>query len=267
MTLSVLAIRRARLLSPGHVSDDWRILQDTADELAALGHGVRFLEEEQVGATPPRADVVLNMCQGPETNSRLCAAEGNGVLLINRPSAALDCLRYRLLPKLQQGGVPIPESTFVGVSDPLPSRSWPATWLKRVDVHATGPGDVVKAGNEDEARATLATFLARGLPGAIVQEHLPGPVVKFYSVGARFFHHLVTSGPPDVEIDLALLRLRARQCGDVLGLDVFGGECVVTVDGRLPVIDVNDWPSFAPCRAAAARAIASHVLEKAQVAA
>ena len=86
-------------------------------------------------------------------------------------------------------------------------------------------------------------------------------------MGTAFFHHLVTSGPADVELDLALLRRRARQCGDVLGLDVFGGECVVTADGRLPVIDVNDWPSFAPCRPAAARAIASHVLERAQVAA
>jgi hypothetical protein len=92
-------------------------------------------------------------------------------------------------------------------------------------------------------------------------------VVKFYAVGTAFFHHLVTSGPADVELDLALLRRRARQCGDVLGLDVFGGECVVTADGCLPVIDVNDWPSFAPCRPAAARAIASHVLERAQVAA
>jgi hypothetical protein len=267
MTLSILAVRRARRLSPGHVSDDWLILKETADRLAALGHDVRFLEEERVGETLPPADVVLNMCQGPEANGRLCAAEGNGVLFINRPSAALDCLRYRLLPKLRQGGVPMPESVVVGASDGPPCRPWPATWLKRVDVHATGPDDVVKAGSEDEARGVLAAFRARGLPGAIAQEHLPGPVVKFYAVGAGFFHHKVTSGPADVELDLALLRRRAQQCGDVLGLDVFGGECVATADGRLPVIDVNDWPSFAPCRAAAARAIASHVLAKAEVAA
>ena len=113
-------------------------------------------------------------------------------------------------------------------------------------MHATGPGDVVKAGSEDEALGVLAAFRARGLSGAIVQEHLAGPVVKFYAVGTAFFHHLVTSGPADAEIDLALLRRRARQCGDALGLDVFGGECVVTADGALPVIDVNDWPSFAP---------------------
>jgi hypothetical protein len=267
MTLRVVALRRARQFSPGHVSHDWLILKETADRLAALGHDVRFLEEEAVGATLPPADLVLNMCQGPEANGRLCAAESRGVLLVNRPSAALDCLRYRLLPKLRQGGVPIPESLFVGAADTLPSRPWPATWLKRVDVHATGPCDVVKAGSEDEALGVLAAFRARGLSDAIVQEHLEGPVVKFYAVGSDFFHHLVTSGPADVELDLALLRRRARQCGDVLGLDVFGGECVVTADGRLPVIDVNDWPSFAPCRPAAARAIASHVLEKARVAA
>lgn len=265
MTLRVVALRRARRLSPGHVSHDWLILKETADRLVALGHDVRFLEEETVGAAPPSGDVVLNMCQGPEANGHLCVAEGNGVLLVNRPSAALDCLRYRLLPKLQQAGIPIPESVEISSSDGLPSRPWPATWVKRPDVHATGPGDVVKAGSEDEARDALAAFRARGLRRAIVQEHLPGAVVKFYAVGTAFFHHLVTSGPADLQVDLGLLRRRARQCGDALGLDVFGGECVVTADGRLPVIDVNDWPSFAPCRAAAARAIASHVLDAARV--
>ena len=79
MTLSIVALRRARLFSPGHVSHDWLILKETADRLAALGHDVRFLEEETVGATPPPADLVLNMCQGPEANGRLCAAEGDGV--------------------------------------------------------------------------------------------------------------------------------------------------------------------------------------------
>ena len=114
MTLRVVALRRARLFSPGHVSHDWLILKETADRLAALGHDVRFLDEEQFDATPQRGDLVLNMCQGPEANGRLCAAEGEGVVFVNRPSAALDCLRYRLLPKLQQAGVPIPESAVVG---------------------------------------------------------------------------------------------------------------------------------------------------------
>ena len=97
------------------MSHDWLILKETADRLASFGHDVRFLEEEQVDGTPPRGDLVLNMCQGPEANRRLCAAEGDGVVFVNRPSAALDCLRYRLLPRLRGAGIPIPESIEISV--------------------------------------------------------------------------------------------------------------------------------------------------------
>jgi hypothetical protein len=33
--------------------------------------------------------------------------------------------------------------------------------------------------------------------------------------------------------------------------------------GELTVIDLNDWPSFAPCRAAAAAAIADNLMRRA----
>jgi hypothetical protein len=269
MSLSVLAIRRARLYSPGHEADDWLVLKETAELLAQEGRRVRFLTEEEIGVVPPQADLVLNMCQGPESNHHLGAAERAGTLVVNRPGAALDCLRFRLLPKLRAAGIPIPESLEFPISGGLPAGSGArhSRWLKRADVHATDPGDVVRVEDEQQARATLAAFRGRGLERAIVQEHLEGAVVKFYAVGDRFFHHLVTSGEASVAIDLALLRQRSRQCAEALGLDIYGGECVVTRDGRLPVIDVNDWPSFAPCRRDAAHAIAQHVLEKAQVAA
>lgn len=266
MSLRILAVRRARLFSPGHESDDWLVLQDTAQALAREGHLVRFMTEEEIGDEPPQADVVLNMCQGPEANRRLRRVEDGGPLFVNRPSAALDCLRYRLLPKLSEAGIPIPAWSEIGTDAGLPSglEAGRQVWIKRADVHATVPEDVVCVRDGAEGRAVLDAFRARGLVRAIVQEHLEGTVVKFYAVNG-FFHHLVTAGDPGAAIDLPRLRRRARQCAEALGLDVFGGECVVTEDGRLPVIDVNDWPSFAPCRAAAAEAIAHHVMERARV--
>ena len=269
MRLSILAVRRARLFSPGHESHDWLVLKESAEQVARAGHSLRFTSEEQIGEQPPQADVVLNMCQGPLANARLSVAEGNGTLLVNRPSAALDCLRYRLLPRLREAGIPAPESIEVdtanGVPEPLQGHA--QLWVKRADVHATAACDVVCAEGDARVRCVLADFRGRGLERAIVQQHLEGPVVKFYCVADRVLHQLVTSGDPAVRFDHELLQQRARQCGKALGLDVYGGECVVTADGQLPVIDVNDWPSFAPCRPAAVAAIASHVLEKAQVAA
>ena len=65
-------------------------------------------------------------------------------------------------------------------------------------------------------------------------------------------------------IDYARLNTLARQAGEVLGLDVYGGDCLVTPDGALCLIDINDWPSFRGCRPVAARHIAQHILTQAQ---
>ena len=40
---------------------------------------------------------------------------------------------------------------------------------------------------------------------------------------------------------------------------VYGGDCIIDAAGRWHIIDFNDWPSFAPCVAPAAEAIASRL--------
>jgi hypothetical protein len=44
---------------------------------------------------------------------------------------------------------------------------------------------------------------------------------------------------------------------------VFGGDVIVGPSGELTLIDLNDWPSFAPVRDTAAAAIAAYIDEKA----
>ena len=46
------------------------------------------------------------------------------------------------------------------------------------------------------------------------------------------------------------------------GLDVFGGDVIVSPAGELTLIDLNDWPSFAPCRERAAYAIADFITKR-----
>ena len=48
----------------------------------------------------------------------------------------------------------------------------------------------------------------------------------------------------------------------MLQVDVYGGDCIVSPDGSIRIIDFNDWPSFAPCRKEAAIAIGQAVLQK-----
>ncbi|HEY7377054.1 MAG TPA: hypothetical protein VH542_00060, partial [Steroidobacteraceae bacterium] len=48
-----------------------------------------------------------------------------------------------------------------------------------------------------------------------------------------------------------------------VGLEIFGGDVAFPTPDSPTLIDLNDWPSFAPVRVAAAAAIAAHIDAKA----
>jgi hypothetical protein len=135
-------------------------------------------------------------------------------------------------------------------------------WLKRGGVHAERPEDVLPLPLADLAHG-LADFAGRGITLAAVQEHVPGPVVKFYGVAdGSLFHAYESETKQPVTgglADLAALRALAFRAAAALRLDIFGGDVVMASPRRPVLIDLNDWPSFAPIRAQAGRAIAGHV--------
>ena len=51
----------------------------------------------------------------------------------------------------------------------------------------------------------------------------------------------------------------AERLATLVGVDVYGGDCIVRPDGTYAIIDFNDWPNFARCREEAADAIAAKV--------
>ncbi len=55
------------------------------------------------------------------------------------------------------------------------------------------------------------------------------------------------------------LRSAAERASAAVGVDVYGGDCIVRADGSFCIIDFNDWPSFSRCREDAAVAIADIV--------
>jgi hypothetical protein len=109
----------------------------------------------------------------------------------------------------------------------------------------------------------LAAFAARGITRVAVQEHVPGRVLKFYALADQSFFRFydAEAGPsaPVPGVDEPALRQLVFAAAARLGLQVFGGDVVLAADGRPTLIDINDWPSFAPCRAEASAAIASYL--------
>lgn len=269
----LVAISRSPAYSPlQHQANDSAILDAVVGELESMGWSARRVTEHAVaGGALPEADLYLNMCQGPSASQALVAHEAMGVRFFNRPSSVLGCHRHRLVRALKGSGIAFPATMLLRTDEPLgiAERAELRTlghgrlWLKRGGVHAERPEDVVALYGAADLVRGLADFAGRGIGLAAVQVHVPGPVVKFYGVaGGDLFHaYLAESGAPvtAADVDLATLRDLAFHAAGRLQLDIFGGDVVIDAERHPVLIDLNDWPSFAPIRDQAARAIAGHV--------
>jgi hypothetical protein len=263
MTMRVVAIYRSATYSPGrHRSNDAAIMDATTARLAERGWSIERLGEGDVEAgIIPDADLYLNMCQGPNASARLLDLEASGARMFNTPSSVLGCHRHHLVPALEASGLSFPTTVILPTSDaPLSATDLPDGdfWVKRGDVHAQQASDVVRTSRELLPEA-LRTFGARGVRQVAVQAHVAGPVLKFYGVGdGSFFHAFREDGRPvdGDTVDINALRRLAFAAARVVGLRVFGGDAVVASRTAPVLVDLNDWPSFAPVREHAATAIA-----------
>ena len=266
------AIYRNPSYSPlQHRVNDTAILDATVAELAARGWRVTKTTELEVEhGRLPAAELYLNMCQGSLASEQLMPLESDGALVVNRPSSALNCHRHRMVKRLGDGVLAFPRTLILASSAPLPPAAplgadHGVVWIKRGDVHAERPEDVVTAPLEGAA-AVLEAFRGRGIPWVALQEHVPGPIVKFYGVtDGRFFRWYGSDEGLEGErpaIDENRLKALAFEAAAILGLDVFGGDVAFPEPDRPVLIDINDWPSFAPFREEAAQAIAAYIMHR-----
>jgi hypothetical protein len=212
---------------------------------------------------PTPQTVVFAMCQGPLALGRLHRWEKAGVRIINAPQAIENCHRRRMLAAFEHFHVPHPPSILVSTDggNELGGLANGSFWLKRGDVHAMQPDDVVLVHDLDGAREVLRGYHRRGIADALMQRHVEGDIVKFYALRGGFFHWLPMGDDSlrleaDEEHAMAVLAGRAAAA---LGLEVYGGDCIRDPSGRLWLFVLNDWPSYAACRTQAAEAIAVYL--------
>ena len=263
MTMKAVAIYRSSTYSPGrHKNNDAAIMDATASRLEESGWSVERIGEGDVEAgVIPDGDLYLNMCQGSAASMQLLALEESGARILNRPSAVLGCHRHRLVRTLDASGLPFPETVLLPTHDaPLFETDLPDgdVWVKRGDVHAQEAADVVRT-SRDELPPVIASFANRGVRQVVVQAHVSGPVLKFYGVGDGSLFHAYREDGRAVDgdtVDIPSLRNLAFSAARAVGLTVFGGDAVVPTRTHPMLVDLNDWPSFAPVRDQAATAIA-----------
>jgi len=272
MRMKFAGIRRKTEFSPNHVENDLSIINLTSENLKRLGAEIAMYDEADITPDSIKEDLVFSMAQGPAGTSVLRRfSQGRRVLIINSPESVSNCYRTNMVKLLPRNGIPFPRSEIIKTSPAGPSGSIfdgfgaRKLWLKRGDVHAVHREDVSLVYSSDEVRSLLGEFNQRGIESAILQEHLDGDTVKFYSVrGSEFFHWYYLNGVNRTPFSLDYLKELARLSADILGLFVFGGDAIIAPNGTITIFDVNDWPSFAPIRDRASREIANLIFKKAE---
>jgi hypothetical protein len=261
-------IFREREHSPGRENDDTEILRLTGKHLEARGLQVTLKAPEELGTADARPLGVFLMCERVEALDRLRPLEAGGVPHVNSPQAVLNTYRERMIALFAEAGVPFIESRLVATDARADVGALPV-WIKRADVHNTQAGDVTFAATREAGARALEALAARGLARAVIQPDVEGDLVKFYGIGGgarpdgappwfRWFYHKeqTVAGHPFDAVQLARV---VRRAAVALGLDVYGGDAIVTRAGGIVLLDVNAWPSFALYREEAAERIAAHL--------
>lgn len=262
----LLGLYREKQYSPGrHQSNDVLLLDQIAHRLREREFAVDLMTLAEANGQRSDAAIVFSMCQGRAALEDLAGWERDGVRIINSPRAALNTHRDRLPALMFEAAVSFPQTNLVGTRGTADLHSLDldaGIWLKRGDVHASVTADVQWVDSRDRLQAGLAEFSQRGIEMAALQAHRAGDEIKFYGVADGFFHWFYSGEAEKYPFSFAQLETLARQAATAAGLDIFGGDVIVSTAGELTLIDLNDWPSFAPCRERASYAIADFITRR-----
>lgn len=280
MDIKIAGVLRAGAYSPNHIGNDAAILNAAADELRKRGCKVYIYSEEQFLNLDLEEDVVLNMCRGHKSIEKLQALEEAGKLVINSGFGIENCTREPMTRILLGNGIPYPDSLIVNTNEDirgaLEEKGFTSCWIKRGDFHAMHKEDVSYCRHPQEAQEMLHEYFYRGIKRAVINVHLKGDLIKFYSVqGQPFFywfypfeqHHSkfgdedINGKPRHLNFDPEALHATCERASHLMDVKIYGGDAIIDADGTVRIIDFNDWPSFAPCRTEAAPYIAKCVMQ------
>jgi len=261
--LTLLGIYREPIFSPGKIQQDAAILDATLRALSCRGYAVHSVSAKALNDLFPRPAYALSMAQSDRVLHILEKWQKQGTRVINAVRSVRNCHRKRLLHLLAAAQVPIPLTQVVPtekVEHFIFSGFTTPCWLKRGDVHAVEKGDVVKVTSAEGLKEALDHFHCKKIAEILVQGHVEGEVIKFYGVGAGayFSAFCLSSGDEAAQGARPLSRIAYRAAA-VVGLEIYGGDAILTPEGKMVLIDLNDWPSFSRCCLSAADGIARYI--------
>ncbi len=268
---SIAAILRAGIFSPNHIANDAAILHAVVAELRRRGCTVTVYTEEEFCNSSISEDVILAMCRGDKTVEKIQKLEDAGRMVVNSGYGIENCIRMIMVRLLAKAGLPVPEffvvDTDVDVRKQLVKAGFGACWVKKGNAPLHHLEDLARCRHPEEAQELLHEFFFRHISKAVVSRDVEGEKIRCYGVASSgWFHSFIPfrseegSAFPDTMKDR--VREICMKAAAVLNVDVFGCDIVVDKEGNCQLVSFDDWPSFAPIRKEAARAIAKAVLAK-----
>lgn len=263
MKKEIIGILRDKQFSPNHIENDAQIMQVTANELEKYGYSTKMIYEDHFINQEYDSNVYISMGRNDVTLKKLQELEEKGAIVINSAMGVLNSFRETMTPVLTKNKISIPRSIVFDTDsfDPALYDSFGAkkVWLKREN-HSLHREDVTPIYSKAECETTVREFKNRGIKQALLQENKYGAEVKFYGVrNTDFFFWYYVNGIPHYKFSEDVLKDTAQKTADLLNIDIYGGDVIISSDGDIALIDFNDWPSFAPAREAAGKKIAEFI--------
>ena len=260
--------------SPNMSDKDMRLFHNITEELRKSGHSVTLLDESD--EIPDDCEALFHMSRTAATLDRVAECEAKGIFVTNPAAGVRNCSRREFVEILQRNSIRQPKYTLIDVAaDKERNLQFPG-WLKNSKGWSCKADDVQFVATAEEYERALYALAANGHSEAIFCEHIKGDIVKFYAIrGEEFFRYhypdpsatkfgleRINGEAQRHKFDAEQLRETALQAAEAMNINIFGGDCIITAEGEIYIIDINDFPSFSAYRSEAAKAIASSITKR-----
>ncbi len=267
--MKYLGIMRAQRYSVNMTDLDAAIFNLVADALRAKGNTVDCIPETEMNAHPLEGyDAVVSMARNVDnlrcfSTTLPCFNSTEGILTCQRKGEVANIFAR----------VGIPQPPYIIRNARTKSDLPFPLWVKNGDSCTQQSADTAYVETEQELNEALDILIERGVSNWLMQPHVVGDLVKFYGVEGTDFFHWAYPDKNHSKLGLEVLngetkgyafspsemKTLADRAAVALSVPIYGGDCIVSPQGRIHFIDFNDWPSYYCCRDKAAEAIVERI--------
>ena len=264
--MKIAGIPRNPVNSPNMSLKDMSLFNEIITRLKSNGHIVDILDEKENIAQD--YDAIFHMSRTTKTLKQLAACEAKGIYVINPANGVLNCSREKVIDILDKNQIQQPLHVKITSNTNISMLKLPG-WLKKGEGWSCCTDDVIHVTTKDEVLKGISSFLKRGCKNIIYSEHITGDLIKFYGIrknsffkwhypeinSTKFGLEKINGLPQKLNFDENKLQKIAFKAAEALNIYIFGGDCIVTNNGEIYIIDINDFPSFSKYRNDAAKSI------------